>query len=837
MNPPPIPGDAQTIGELLRARAATLPTAEALVDPHVRLTFAQLDRLTQRWAAAFAAQGLLPGDRVAVSLPNGVPIAVSFLAAQRGGLVWVGINRAYTEVEQRGLLTDSGARLLLANEVHGPDASMPNRIDPESAAWRALVATAPDVVDVVVDPVAPAAIAYTSGTTGTPKGVVHSQRNILLPGAVAQWRGDGAGRIGMYLPMTSLNMQVLGTVYALVNGECLVCIPRSDVATVVAAVRDEQIVRLSASPTTVHDILGDPSIAASTLASLTDLTLGGAPTNPALEPRFRARFGHGFLSGYGLTEAPASVTRGRTGGPARPGSSGPPLPQYSIDIVDDDGVAQPTGDVGEICVRACDTGALAGVYTPMLGYWQRREATAAALRGGRLHTGDFGWLDDDGELYVVDRRVDLIVRGGSNVYPAEVERVLEADERISECVVVGRSDERLGQVPVAFVRTVPGATVTAAELLALAAESLARFKVPVAVEFVTDLPRNQMGKVLRTELRARLAARPSPAEPGGDSGDSGGGDGYGWPMSRIEYDEFGLFHENAHEYGLPYAGPPVVRRETVVVAPGRSLSALVWGDAQPELCFVHGGAQNAHTWDTVALALDRPLIAVDLPGHGHSDSPGDRAEGQLAITGNGDDVAEVLRALAPGGVHLVGMSLGGLTSIAIAAQHAPLVRSLTLVDITPGVTGQKSQAIAAFVNGPTSFPSFDDILARTVEHNPTRTVASLRRGILHNALQLDDGSWVWRYRRFDNPSPLAERPAGPPAFGSLWDLLETIEAPIMLVRGMLPQSVVDDADEAELLRRRPATRVERIPNAGHSVQGDTPLELAALIADFVALNS
>ena len=308
-------------------------------------------------------------------------------------------------------------------------------------------------------------------------------------------------------------------------------------------------------------------------------------------------------------------------------------------------------------------------------------------------------------------------------------------------------------------------------------------------------------------------------------------------MSRIEYDEFGLFHENAQEYGLQYDAPPVVRRHRYAVAPGRWLSALVWGAAPPELCFVHGGAQNAHTWDTVALALARPLVAVDLPGHGHSDSPGDRAEGQLAITGNGDDVAEVIRAVAPDGVHLVGMSLGGLTSIALAALHPELVRSLTLVDITPGVNGQKSQAIAAFVNGPSSFPSFDDILARTIEHNPTRTVASLRRGILHNAVQQEDDSWVWRYRRFDAPSPLADRTAGPPAFGSLWDLLERIEVPLMLVRGMLPQSVVDDADEAELLRRRPAARVEHIANAGHSVQGDTPVELAALIVDFAALNS
>lgn len=307
-------------------------------------------------------------------------------------------------------------------------------------------------------------------------------------------------------------------------------------------------------------------------------------------------------------------------------------------------------------------------------------------------------------------------------------------------------------------------------------------------------------------------------------------------MSRIEYDEFGLFHENANEYGIAYVAPPVVHRRRFAVAPDRSLSALVWGDAPPELCFVHGGAQNAHTWDTVALALARPLVAVDLPGHGHSDGPGDREEGQLAITGNGDDVAEVIRAVAPTGVHLIGMSLGGLTSIAVAAQHPELVRSLTLVDITPGVNGQKSQAIAAFVNGPSSFPSFDDILARTIEHNPTRTVASLRRGILHNAVQQDDDSWVWRYRRFDAPSPLVDRPATLPSFGSLWDLVERIEVPIMLVRGMLPQSVVDDADEAELLRRRRAARVEHIANAGHSVQGDTPVELAALIVDFAALN-
>jgi pimeloyl-ACP methyl ester carboxylesterase len=305
---------------------------------------------------------------------------------------------------------------------------------------------------------------------------------------------------------------------------------------------------------------------------------------------------------------------------------------------------------------------------------------------------------------------------------------------------------------------------------------------------------------------------------------------------RIAYDEFGLFHENAEEYGIPYDGPPVVRREFVEIQPGFSLSALVWGSAEPELVFLHGGAQNAHTWDTVALALGRPLVTIDLPGHGHSDASPEA----LSPQSNARAVAAAVRALAPQAKVVVGMSLGGLTTIALAAEAPDLVRQMVLVDITPGVTGQKSQAITAFVNGPKTFPSYEELLARTIEHNPTRTEASLRRGILHNALQTEDGSWVWRYRRFDQPSPLGDAAAAPTdgksledRYSPLWDMLAAVEVPVLLVRGMLKQSVVDDADEDEFRRRVADHRVERIENAGHSVQGDTPLELAALIADFV----
>ncbi len=305
---------------------------------------------------------------------------------------------------------------------------------------------------------------------------------------------------------------------------------------------------------------------------------------------------------------------------------------------------------------------------------------------------------------------------------------------------------------------------------------------------------------------------------------------------RVDYDEFGLFHENAAEHGLPFDRPPVVRRDYAEVAGGRRLSALAWQDADPELVLLHGGSQNAHTWDTVAMALDRPLVAIDLPGHGHSDGPGDRLGGELDAHGNAADVAAAVRQLAPAAKAVIGMSLGGLTAIALSAEAPDLVRKIVLVDVLPGIKGQRAQHITDFVNGPASFASLDELLERTARFNPARSRSSLRRGILHNAEQQPDGTWVWRWARHRRPAPASPAPAGAAAgirYGPLWEEVSSITVPLLLARGMRPDSVLDDDDERELLRRLPSAQVIHVEDAGHSLQGDTPLELAAIIEHFV----
>jgi len=306
-------------------------------------------------------------------------------------------------------------------------------------------------------------------------------------------------------------------------------------------------------------------------------------------------------------------------------------------------------------------------------------------------------------------------------------------------------------------------------------------------------------------------------------------------MGRIAYDEFSMFAENIAEYSLTASAHPVVSRVTTELADGRRVSALKWGSESPRLVLVHGTAQNAHTWDTVALALGMPLLAIDLPGHGHSDWRQDASYTPQTLA---NDLAPVVAQHAPDAVAIVGMSLGGLTCLALAHGNPSLVRHLVMVDITPGVTSKKAKAVLDFINGPQSFASFDELLARTKEHNPTRSESSLRRGILHNARQLDDESWEWRYDRRgrsnnENAPREGEGESAAPRPDSLvlWEAISSLHCELLLVRGGI-SPVVDDEDVAELKRRKPNAVVEVVDGAGHSVQGDRPVELAKILARF-----
>lgn len=293
----------------------------------------------------------------------------------------------------------------------------------------------------------------------------------------------------------------------------------------------------------------------------------------------------------------------------------------------------------------------------------------------------------------------------------------------------------------------------------------------------------------------------------------------------IEYDEFSYFRENATEAGLPWRGPPIVRREEVRVD-GRVVSALIWGETAPEIVLLHGGGQNAHTWDTVALALGRSLVAVDLPGHGHSAW---RDDGRLLPHDHAATIEPVLRQLAPDAELIVGMSLGGLSAIALAARAPDLVRRLAIVDVLPAVDRERAADVVAFLSGPQEFESFDAILERTIQFNPSRTESSLRRGVLHNAVEQPDGTWRWRYQRLTGGEGVLADAV--PDFGALWGDLEQVDVPLLLVRGGDSPVVADD-DVAELLRRQPSARVEVVAGAGHSIQGDRPVELARLLDDF-----
>jgi acyl-CoA synthetase (AMP-forming)/AMP-acid ligase II len=516
----PIPDAPQNLTELYDSTLAADPERIAIVGRSGALSFAALEAQVNAACAYLGELGVQAGDRVAASLANDIHIVVAFLAVQRLGAIWLGINRTHALGEYRHFLSDAGVSILIADPKVAADTVtvaqtlrhlrhivVLDAADTESSMWHCSLRSHAGAgrPNVEIDPFAPAAIAYTSGTTGLAKGAVHSQHNMLVSATVAELMAlDKRPNVirGSALPLSILNLMILGPVATLSRGLRTVCMDRIDVLGVAEWVRNERINTVTLVPTTVRDLLTRPDIDQNDLASLTWVVVGAAMVPEGMDKLYRDRFGHDFTISYGLTENPTTVSRSHAQTPRVQGAVGRPMFHLNVEIIGETGARLGPGADGEICVRAASEGPWANVYTPCLGYWNNAEATAKLLKDGWLHTGDIGYLDERGELYIQDRRSDLINRGGANVYPAEIERVLREESGVHDCAVAGRPDARLGQTIAAYIQ--PSAGVNGQDLIERlqqrCAREIAKYKIPAHWVIVEAMPRNALGKIIKSRL-------------------------------------------------------------------------------------------------------------------------------------------------------------------------------------------------------------------------------------------------------------------------------------------------------------------------------------------------
>jgi len=494
------------------------------------LTYPALAAEADAAAVALQAEGVGRGDRVVMSLAGDVELIVGFLACQRIGAVWVGVNRELTAVEKTFVVEDVEATLVVADDAAALRGLHQGRsVHLDGTQWAARVAAFAGVRPEVapIDPVELGAIAYTSGTTGRPKGACHSQHSLMTfvaaglhglgrEGGDPYWRADARRSVG--IPLTILNGMAFGPLAALAGGGTYVCILKPDSASVVDAIETYGIEVISTVATTIHDIIHQTSLANRRLSSLTAVAGGGAPVSRELKQAFRERFGIPLFEDYGMAESPCALVRS-TAEDAVPGEVGRAYPHVEVVPLDVAGTPVPAGEIGELAARAVSSGPWAGVYTGMLGYWRRPVDTSNVLRDGWLHTGDLATVDNAGVIRIVGRQKDVILRGGANVYPPEVETVLASHPAVQATAVLGWPDERLGEIVVAHLELVPGeaerAREVVAELLERCVRELARYKIPERWLVVDAMPRNSMRKIDKIALRAAAAEEIWPVDNAG----------------------------------------------------------------------------------------------------------------------------------------------------------------------------------------------------------------------------------------------------------------------------------------------------------------------------------
>lgn len=481
------------IGEIVRRAAQRFGPTPALVFGERMLTFTELDRATDRVGNALLATGLRPGDRVGVLLPNGIDGLVVFYALAKAGLVRVPLNVRETPADHAYKLTDSGSRAVVAEKTD--DFGVPTvSVCFDAATLNSVMSCGPDVPCAVPrDPDVPFRLGYTGGTTGRPKAVTLTMRceHAEIASFLIDLLPDVRPGDRMLHAAPVVHASGAYVLPHLIRGATNVIMERFDPSRFLEELERQRATATFLVPTMIAMVLDDPNIGDVRTDALRRLCYGASPIAPALVAGAMNVFGPKLAQTYGQAEAPMAITCLQPDEHDRIGSAGRPYTLVEVGVLDQDDRPLPPGSEGEVVTR--------GQHI-MAGYWNRPAETAEVIRGGWVHTGDIGVFDDDGYLYLRDRKSDMIISGGYNVYPREVEDVLIAHPAVREAAVVGLPDERWGERVHAVV--VLREPVALDEILSYAGEKVARFKRPKTGEvWKTSLPKSPAGKILRREIR------------------------------------------------------------------------------------------------------------------------------------------------------------------------------------------------------------------------------------------------------------------------------------------------------------------------------------------------
>ncbi len=503
------------LASICREAAAETPDKPALILDDIRVTYAQLDAASDRVAAGLRAAGVGRGDTVALQLPNIPQFLITYFGILKAGAVVVPLNVLLKAPEVAFCLHDSAAKALVTWDGVATEAAKgatdagevpvyvvltgSASVPPGGADAKELSAPANGAFDMeATDPMDTAVIIYTSGTTGRPKGAELSHYQLYM-------NCDVAGRLfGLVKGDVGIGVLPLFHVFGLSSvanvclrfGATLTLVPRFDVTKVLQVIERDRVTVFSGVPTMFIALLHAPDLAEYDLSSLRVSNSGGASIPGEVIRAFEDRFGIAVLEGYGLTETASAACFNRFDA-RKVASVGKPMWGVTVRVVNDRDEPLPPGpeNVGEIVLRG---------HNVMKGYFNQPEATAETMKHGWFHTGDLGYVDAEGFFFIVDRKKELIIRGGYNVYPREVEEVLYAHPAVAEAAIIGVPDNYLGEEVAAVIALRPGASATDAEIIAFTKERVAAYKYPRTVTFMDTLPKGATGKVLKKELKELL---------------------------------------------------------------------------------------------------------------------------------------------------------------------------------------------------------------------------------------------------------------------------------------------------------------------------------------------